>query len=1076
MASILEVILGADFSRLERDLSTSEGMIIEFAKKIGDLGQKISDLGQKISAFITVPVLALSAAAIMAYADIQALQKGLEAVMGSAAKASGEFAKLREVAKLPGLGLKEAAQGSVSLQSAGFSAKKSREALLAFGNALATVGKGANEMNFVILALTQLQNKTTGFAQDLRQLMEQLPQLRGALESAFGTSDSEAIAKTGATGAQVVEALIKEFAKLPKVTGGLKNAFENLKDSIFINLSRIGEVIDKNLNISKLIDKLTDAMDRLVSAFEDLSPGMQKALLIIVGLAAALGPLLLAFGGFLTMIPIIVNGVAAMAAGWTALIGFMTSATGIIGLLVVGSMALAGGIIYLAKSTETAEDRQERFTKAQAKATAQAQIEITALDKLYAATQNAKLSTEERQKAIDNLQKQYPGYFANIDDEIIKQGKARDVYLEVRKAILSASLARAAQSELDKRNEKRLDKELEIRKAINAAVQVYKDPSVTNLRKANDLIRNGFFNFSETINPSDFNENGIKEAAKNYIFKFVKQLKKNANEYANEDNPVIEIIKSGQDSINKLDADFERKALNNGPKKGTQRWYEDEIKRLQEANKELVPQSKQWLANMALIKKYNELISIKNPASKQLAEIFPKDSILELEQRGSLIKKALESTSGDLIKLRKLDIYGKDKDKKGNPLYTGEVISRQEARNRLAEIEKQISELQGKSIQDRANEAEKAFTGYEQMSESFGKDVAEKQYAFLLKGSKNYLDYLEKEKSKLQEKASLGILTDEQKSDIVFLEQKINSLNGIKSPLEKFKQDVDDALVRIPDLAAKIQYLNNLSDSEFQKAGGNTNGFLDRYKYINEQNQKYLQQQKDFYNSFINDTRSFEQKKIDVEKRFNDIRNKINSDSALTSAEKVRLIKETYLSQTEAIEQSMTRIDKAFNDFKKNTIVESVASTMESIGNAFGNGANIIESVGLSLLSTLGSVMIDLGKLAISTGVGLLAITTALKSLNPYVAIAAGAALVALGSIIKGGVSKIGSSISSGGGGVSVSSGTGANYSGNTYSSNYSSGGGYGGGGEVVFRLSGYELKGVLDRVNGKNDRLNAGN
>ncbi|WP_336704383.1 tape measure protein [Chryseobacterium indologenes] len=1069
----LEISLGAPPEQLGRDLNRASGMLRDFTKqieKIGEIGDKLSDLGQKLTMYVTLPIVGLGVAAIKAYGDIEALQKGLEAVMGSAARASGEFAKLREVAKLPGLGLKEAAQGSVALQSAGFSAQKSREALLAFGNALATVGKGANEMNFVILALTQLQNKATGFGQDLRQLMEQLPQLRGALQNAFGTSDSEEIAKTGATGAQVVEKLIQEFAKLPKVTGGIKNAFENLKDSIFINLSRIGDAINKNFNINNIIDKLTSALDKLVSAFEDLSPGMQKAIIIVAGLAAVLGPLLVVVGGILASLPLLTAGLSALGTVLTVLIGVMGPE-----LLLLG--ALAVGIYKYATAAETATDRQGKWSKSLEKATASGQSEVSALDKLYSKTQDLKLSIEERKRAVDDLQKQYPYYFQNIKDEIILAGKAAGSYDALRKSIMRASTARAAQAELDRREETRLKTELALREKLNKVLQVYRNPSASSLQKLNQELP-----FAENISIGgsmidqiNATPSQVKKAAEKAAFDIIKNIGQVNKTFSKENKPLLDIFKAGTEDINNLDKD-----LGNTATAAVQGWkqkLEAKLKSLQEALDKAPTKAAAAKIGAQIKAVQKELSSIypKEIAEKQLAEIFPKGSILELEQRGNLIKKALESTSGDLIRLRKLDIYGKDKDKKGNPIYTGEVISRQQARDRLSEIEKQISELQGKSIQDRANEAEKAFTGYEQMSESFGKNVADKQYASLLNGSKNYLEYLEKEKSKLQEKASLGILTDEQKSDIVFLEQKINSLNGIKSPLEKFKQDVDNALVRIPDLASKIQYLNTLSDSEFQKSGGNTNGFLDRYKYINEQNQKFLQQQKDFYNNFINDTRTFEQKKIDVEKQFNDLRDKINSDSALTSAEKVRLVKETYLSQTEAIEQSMTRIDKAFNDFKKNTIVDSVASTMESIGNAFGNGANIMESVGLSLLSTLGSVMIDLGKLAISTGVGLLAITTALKSLNPYVAIAAGAALVALGSIVKGGVSKIGSSMSSGGGGGgSVSTGTGANYSGSSYSSNYSSGGGYGGGGEVVFRLSGYELKGVLDRVNGKNDRLNA--
>ena len=89
---------------------------------------------------------------------------------------------------------------------------------------------------------------------------------------------------------------------------------------------------------------------------------------------------------------------------------------------------------------------------------------------------------------------------------------------------------------------------------------------------------------------------------------------------------------------------------------------------------------------------------------------------------------------------------------------------------------------------------------------------------------------------------------------------------------------------------------------------------------------------------------------------------------------------------------------------------------------------------------------------------------------NPFTAIAAGAALIALGSFISSSVSKI----PEGGG---SSSGSGASSSNTSMgSSNYSSSyGGVGGGGTVVFRISGNDLVGVLSRQQDKNTRLNAG-
>ncbi|MGJ1499624.1 tape measure protein [Sphingobacterium spiritivorum] len=272
---------------------------------MAEVGSTMESVGKKMSLTVTTPITALGVAAIKTYGDIEALRMGLISVMGSASDASKEFDKLLEVAKLPGLGLQEAIQGSVSLQAAGFSADEARKSLMAFGNALATVGKGAKELSLVNLALTQLQNKSSGFGQDLRQLTEQLPQLRGAMEQAFGTSDSETISKMGYTGAQVVKMLTAEFEKLPKVTGGIKNAFENMSDAITLSLSKIGDIINKNFKIEELVNKAADFLEKLITEFESLDPSIQKMILRVAGLAAAIGPLLVALGAVLQMAPYI---------------------------------------------------------------------------------------------------------------------------------------------------------------------------------------------------------------------------------------------------------------------------------------------------------------------------------------------------------------------------------------------------------------------------------------------------------------------------------------------------------------------------------------------------------------------------------------------------------------------------------------------------------------------------------------------------------------------------------------------------------------------------------------------------
>ena len=71
-------------------------------------------------------------------------------------------------------------------------------------------------------------------------------------------------------------------------------------------------------------------------------------------------------------------------------------------------------------------------------------------------------------------------------------------------------------------------------------------------------------------------------------------------------------------------------------------------------------------------------------------------------------------------------------------------------------------------------------------------------------------------------------------------------------------------------------------------------------------------------------------------------------------------------------------------------------------GDAWSNFAN-------TAIGAFGDMAISIGKMAISTGVATLGIKKALQSLNPYVAIAAGTALVALGAAVKAGLSNIAS-------------------------------------------------------------------
>ena len=149
-------------------------------------------------------------------------------------------------------------------------------------------------------------------------------------------------------------------------------------------------------------------------------------------------------------------------------------------------------------------------------------------------------------------------------------------------------------------------------------------------------------------------------------------------------------------------------------------------------------------------------------------------------------------------------------------------------------------------------------------------------------------------------------------------------------------------------------------------------------------------------------------------------------------------------------------------------IAPNVMGAFDGIGSAIGgalsNGTNVMSALGNVLLSTIGDIAIKLGQTAIGIGTAMMAIK--LSFTNPFTAIAAGIALVAIGSAIKG-VSGI---VSGGGGGGGSQTGS-SNFSGSSGGGNFgaSSSGGMQ---NVVFEIQGTKLVGVLSNTLSRNRRL----
>ena len=219
-------------------------------RALSRVGQSAKSVGEAIrTAADATRLLELAQGSFAAVTGVQAAMaydsqvRGLAAYAKNAQELQAQLGRLQEIAKLPGLGLPEVRAGVLQLEAAGLNAQTAERALMAFGNALALVGKGKSELDGVILALGQIASKGAISAEEINQIAERVPQIRQVLVSAFGTASTEAIQKMGITADEAIKRIISGLEQLPRATQSALTTFENLQDALTAAFLPIGRGI-----------------------------------------------------------------------------------------------------------------------------------------------------------------------------------------------------------------------------------------------------------------------------------------------------------------------------------------------------------------------------------------------------------------------------------------------------------------------------------------------------------------------------------------------------------------------------------------------------------------------------------------------------------------------------------------------------------------------------------------------------------------------------------------------------------------------------------------------------------------
>lgn len=432
MLDVKLTITGKNLSReailqLKRDLDQTASSLGKVDKKNKDVKDSSKDTREGMLGLaaglgaVSAATMLLVRSAVNAAVQFERMKLGLAAVAGSAKAANIQMKEFKELAKLPGLGLPEVVKAATSLQALDISLSTTTEVIREWGNELVRMGKGRYELDRIVLALTQMVGKGTGFGQEIRQIAEAMPSIRKHMKEAFGTTASEEFKKMGITAQRFIAGITAELAKMPRVAGGAANATENFTDAMFNARVALGEAL------LPAFTKTMDAFVKLLEGFTQLSEGLRSliswsALAVggITGLSAAILGLTFTVTK-LTPAILLLRGALETMYIWLLYNPWAVYAAGI-AMAVIAIVSFYGHLQKAKYDVESLTKSVEKLTASTAKTQEMRKL----ADRLEELRKKTNLTVEES-KELEDIQERLIAISPRVIEKFDKEGKAAEV-------------------------------------------------------------------------------------------------------------------------------------------------------------------------------------------------------------------------------------------------------------------------------------------------------------------------------------------------------------------------------------------------------------------------------------------------------------------------------------------------------------------------------------------------------------------------------------------------------------------------------------------------------------------------
>lgn len=327
----LIVRVGADTREFNQQLG-------KIQRQIRQTSDNIMDMGKSMTMGVTLPIVGLGAAAVKAAADLETMETQFISLTGGAEQAGAMVDQLNQFAAATPFQIEEIAGAARQLLAAGTDISQVNEQLGFLGDIAATSGSSIEDIT-AIFAKVQAKGKVE--LENLNQLAERGIPIFTALSEATGLPASALGA--GAVSVEQFNEVLRSFTEEGGFAAGAMERLSQTAAGKFStaldNLKQAGASIGELLlpMVTKAIDKVTE----MAASFQQLDDRTKKIILVVGGIAAAIGPMLIGFAAFnKALVAVKAASLVASTAVKAMTVSLASNPIGLIAVAVAGAVAL----------------------------------------------------------------------------------------------------------------------------------------------------------------------------------------------------------------------------------------------------------------------------------------------------------------------------------------------------------------------------------------------------------------------------------------------------------------------------------------------------------------------------------------------------------------------------------------------------------------------------------------------------------------------------------------------------------------------------------------------------------------